>query len=79
MHCAAMCGIPSKVIDRAEVAAREWEHTSRLKESLEKAMSGCYIPLGVQSDVSWILKEALSGEGVEERGLNVLMRAIESL
>jgi DNA mismatch repair protein MSH6 len=74
-----MCGIPSKVIDRAEVAAREWEHTSRLKESLEKARSGCYIPLGVQSDVSWILKEALSGEGVEERGLNVLMRAIESL
>jgi DNA mismatch repair protein MSH6 len=67
------------VIDRAEVAAREWEHTSRLKESLEKARSGCYIPLGVQSDVSWILKEALSGEGVEERGLNVLMRAIESL
>jgi DNA mismatch repair protein MSH6 len=74
-----MCGIPSKVIDRAEVAAREWEHTSRLKESLEKARSGCYIPLGVQSDVSWILKEALSGEGVEGRGLNVLMRAIESL
>lgn len=79
MHCAAMCGIPDKVIDRAEVAAREWEHTSRLKESLEKAKSGCYIPLGVQSDVSWILKEALGKDGLEERGLNVLMRAIASL
>ncbi|KUJ18974.1 DNA mismatch repair protein Msh6 [Mollisia scopiformis] len=79
MHCAAMCGIPNKVIDRAEVAAREWEHTSRLKESLEKARSGCYIPLGVQSDVSWILKEALAEDGIEERGLNVLMKAIANL
>ncbi|PMD12460.1 DNA mismatch repair protein Msh6 [Hyaloscypha hepaticicola] len=79
MHCAAMCGIPTKVIDRAEVAAREWEHTSRLKESLEKARSGCYIPLGMQSDVSWVLKEALHEDGVEERGLNVLMKAIASL
>lgn len=79
MHCAAMCGIPNKVIDRAEVAAREWEHTSRLKESLDKARSGCYIPLGVQSDVSWILKEALAEDGVKERGLNVLMKAIANL
>ncbi|KAH6720735.1 muts domain V-domain-containing protein [Leptodontidium sp. 2 PMI_412] len=82
MHCAAMCGIPSKVIDRAEVAAKEWEHTSRLKESLEKARSGCYIPLGVQSDVSWILKQAMGGsleDGVEDRGLEVLMKAISRL
>ncbi|RDL29783.1 DNA repair protein MutS, III [Venustampulla echinocandica] len=78
MHCAAMCGIPSKVIDRAEVAAKEWEHTSRLKESLEKARSGCYIPLGIQSDVSWMLKGAI-GDEAEERGLDVLMKAIESL
>jgi DNA mismatch repair protein MSH6 len=63
------------------VAAREWEHTSRLKESLEKARSGCYIPLGVQSDISWILRDVLTEgeEGVEERGLSVLMKAIESL
>jgi len=82
MHCAAMCGIPTKVIDRAEVAAKEWEHTSRLKESLEKARSGCYIPLGVQSDVSWILKQAVGGsveDGVEDRGLEVLMKAIARL
>ncbi|KAF4626298.1 hypothetical protein G7Y89_g11862 [Cudoniella acicularis] len=82
MHCAAMCGIPSKVIDRAEVAAREWEHTSRLKESLEKARSGCYVPLGVQSDVSWILKDVLDDDeenAVGDRGLEVLMKAIESL
>ena len=79
MHCASMCGIPSKVVDRAEVAAKEWEHTSRLKESLEKAKSGVYIPLGWQSDISCILKEALGGAGVEMRGLEVLMKAIEAL
>ncbi|TVY28791.1 DNA mismatch repair protein, partial [Lachnellula hyalina] len=76
MHCAAMCGIPNKVIDRAEVAAKEWEHTSRLKESLEQARSGCYIPLGVQSDVAWVLRDAV---GIEDRGLEVLIKAIEGL
>ncbi|KAI9807892.1 MAG: hypothetical protein M1825_005198 [Sarcosagium campestre] len=76
MHCAAMCGISNKVIERAEVAAREWEHTSRLKESLDKARSGCYVPLGMQSDIAWMLREAA---GIEDRGLQVLMRAIEAL
>ncbi|KAL3427447.1 DNA mismatch repair protein msh6 [Phlyctema vagabunda] len=80
MHCAAMCGIPTKVIDQAEVAAKEWEHTSRLKDSLEKARSGCYIPLGLQSDISWILKDDSNvQDGVEGRGLEVLMKAISSL
>ncbi|KAH6623466.1 muts domain V-domain-containing protein [Chaetomium tenue] len=76
MHCAAMCGIPGRVIDRAEVAAREWEHTSRLKESLERAKMGCYIPLGVLSDVASLLGE---GEEVGERGVEVLLKAIEAL
>ena len=76
MHCAAMCGIPRKVIDRAEVAAMAWEHTSRLKESLEVARMGCWVPLGMQSDVAWVLREA--GE-IGERGLEVLRRAIEGL
>lgn len=77
MHCAAMCGIPKMVVERAEVAAREWEHTSRLKESLEKARGSCYLPLGVLSDVAWILREG--EEGVGERGLEVLRRAVEGL
>ena len=76
MHCASMCGIPAKVVARAEEAAREWEHTSRLKESLEAAQQGAYIPLGWQSDVSWLLKEA--GE-VGETGIDVLQRAIQEL
>lgn len=80
MHCASMCGIPKKVVDRAEQAAKDWEHTSRLKESLEKAKSACYVPLGVQSDVAWLLREGLSADGgVEERGMKVLMEAIKSL
>ncbi|QUC19056.1 uncharacterized protein UV8b_03297 [Ustilaginoidea virens] len=76
MHCAAMCGIPDRVIERAEVAAREWEHTSRLKESLEKAKTGCYIPLGVLSDVGSLL----GGKGdIGSKGVEVLLKAIECL
>ena len=78
MHCASMCGIPSKVVERAEVAAREWEHTSKLKESLELARQGCWVPLGVQSDVASLLKCG-SEESSCVRGLDVLKRAIEEL
>ncbi|KAI1124085.1 DNA mismatch repair protein msh6 [Nemania abortiva] len=78
MHCAAMCGIANRVIERAEVAAREWEHTSRLKESLERAKEGCYIPLGVLSDVAALLDEGKSVD-IASRSLDVLTRAIEAL
>ncbi|KAI0380286.1 DNA mismatch repair protein Msh6 [Hypomontagnella monticulosa] len=78
MHCAAMCGIADRVIERAEVAAKEWEHTSRLKESLERAREGCYIPLGVLSDVAALLDEEKSRD-VDLAGLDVLARAIEAL
>jgi DNA mismatch repair protein MSH6 len=77
MHCAAMCGIAAKIIDRAEVAAKEWEHTERIKESLEQARTGCYIPLGLQSDVAWALTE--TAEEMSERSLDVLLRSIEVL
>jgi DNA mismatch repair protein MSH6 len=79
MHCAAMCGIPSKVIENAEVAAREWEHTSRLGERMEvnKDEGGVYVPLGLQSDVAWALREGL--EGVGDRALDVLREAIAAL
>ncbi|MCJ1306483.1 DNA mismatch repair protein msh6 [Agyrium rufum] len=80
MHCAAMCGIPLKVIESAEQAAAEWEHTSRLKDGLHKARMGCYVPLGMQSDVAWMLKDILGNEGgVENRGIEVLRKAIEEL
>ncbi|PTB65839.1 DNA repair protein [Trichoderma citrinoviride] len=76
MHCAAMCGISDRVIKRAEIAAKEWEHTSRLKDSLDKAKTGCYIPLGILSDVGSLLGD--KGD-VGPQGVDVLLRAIESL
>ena len=86
MHCASMCGIPNKVVERAEVAANQWEHTSRLKESIERRKGGAFIGLGWWSDVAWVLNESIS-EGneeeessvVSERGLEVLRKAIEAL
>lgn len=82
MHCASMCGIPSKVIERAEIAAKEWEHTSRLKESLEVAKQGCFVPLGMLSDVAWLLREDEESRlenGIQQRGIEVLRRAVEAL
>jgi DNA mismatch repair protein MSH6 len=83
MHCAAMCGIPSKVIDRAEEAAQSWEHTGRIKESLEKAKESNWVPLGVLSDVAWLLKDDAevdeSGHVVTERSLGVLRKAVAAL
>ncbi|KAL7939275.1 DNA repair protein [Trichoderma chlorosporum] len=76
MHCAAMCGISDRVIKRAEIAAKEWEHTSRLKDSLDKAKTGCYIPLGILSDVGSLLGN--KGD-VGAKGVEVLLKAIESL
>lgn len=83
MHCAAMCGIPGKVIERAEEAAG-WEWTGQLKKKFEVARKGGLVPLGWMSDVSWMLKEDDGGEdywGEERgrRGLDVLREAIASL
>ncbi|KAJ5764532.1 DNA mismatch repair protein msh6 [Penicillium manginii] len=81
MHCAAMCGISNKVIECAEQAAKQWEHTSRLKESLERRKGGGYVGLGWWSDVAWALRES-SGEddaAIADHGLEVLRKAIEAL
>jgi DNA mismatch repair protein MSH6 len=78
MHCAHMCGIPDKVVNRAEVAAKQWEHTSRLRESLEKAQGKSYVPLGMMSDVSWAMKDG-QDEKISARELSVLRRAIAAL
>jgi DNA mismatch repair protein MSH6 len=76
MHCAAKCGIEKRIIDRAEVAAKEFEHTSRLKDSLEAARVGTYIPLGLQSDIAMLL------QGKEEVGMDAMqamLRMVEAL
>jgi DNA mismatch repair protein MSH6 len=80
MHCAAMCGIPNKIIDRAEQAAQSWEHTGRIKESLEKAQGDNWLPLGLLSDVSYMLKDqGDSDERITTRSLDILRKAIAAL
>ncbi|KAI9371952.1 muts domain V-domain-containing protein [Aspergillus egyptiacus] len=87
MHCAAMCGISNKVIERAEEAAKQWEHTSRLTESLERRKGGGLVGLGWWSDVACALRETTkdvdgvddSAVEVTDRSLEVLRRAIEAL
>ncbi|KAL2870260.1 mismatch repair ATPase MSH6 [Aspergillus lucknowensis] len=86
MHCAAMCGISNTVIESAEVAAKQWEHTSRLTESLERRKGGGLVGLGWWSDVAWALRETTKqvddddrGPEITDRSLEVLQRAIEAL
>ncbi|KAL8685700.1 MAG: hypothetical protein Q9218_007592, partial [Villophora microphyllina] len=75
MHCASMCGIPREVVERAEVAAREWEYTGREDKRAERKREGGQIALGWLSDVGWLLK----GMGASERGVEVLRRAVEGM
>ncbi|EME48689.1 hypothetical protein DOTSEDRAFT_141977 [Dothistroma septosporum NZE10] len=81
MHCAAMCGIPNKVIDRAEEAAQNWEYTGRIHENLQRAQESSWVPLGLLSDVSWVLKtgDGQEEDGIGERALDVLRKAIAAL
>lgn len=70
MSVAAMCGIESSIVDAAEVAAKEYEHTSRMKKLLQvtslspspSAQGGVEggegagtLPLGVESDFRWAM------------------------
>jgi DNA mismatch repair protein MSH6 len=83
MHCAAMCGIPEKIIKRAEEAARSWEHTGRINESLERAKESTWLPLGMLSDISWLLKgDSVDNDDdskITERSLEVLRKGIAAL
>ena len=89
MHCASMCGISRAVVDRAVVAAEQWEHTSKkFKASEKRRVEGWGgLPLGVLSDVAWVLnggqaegdKERDEHGGKDERGLQVLLKCIEAL
>jgi DNA mismatch repair protein MSH6 len=74
-----MCGIPAHVVERAEEAAEQWEHTSRVGRNLEKSLKKeAGLPLGILSDVAGLLKEGGEGD-VNERSLDVLVRCIEAL
>ena len=84
MHCASMCGIRGEVIERAEEAAREWEishvmHAGKARSSDDAEEGVGEVPLGILSDLAWILREKEDGEEVTEKGLEVLMKCIEAL
>ena len=79
MHCAAMCGISKTVVENAEIAAKE-----RGMEVDRKADAGnkwSDIPLGVLSDLAWMLREEGKEEDVQidEAGIDALARCIEAL
>lgn len=85
MHCAAMCGVPAKVVARAEQAARSWEHTGRLKERLKHEKTAAWLPLGLQSDVAALLKMAEDGpedapeQEISDNALDVILKMIGNI
>lgn len=86
MNVAAMCGITADIVDKAEVAAREYEQTSKLKQEHEKQKAN-QLSLGLQSDFVWLYqrpaeleKEILRYEEQEKQGaLSSMFRMIDSL
>ncbi|KAF3147528.1 DNA mismatch repair protein msh6 [Orbilia oligospora] len=79
MYCAAMCGIDKKIIDKAEEAAAMFEHTSRLREGLEKAREGCYVPLGLQSDLAYLIRGEVEGGEAGNMIMDTMLKAIKAL
>lgn len=91
MHVASMCGIPKSVVDNAQRAADELEHTSRLKKELEGKNSnlnenGSIIPIGLESDIiRLIMGDGLStskrgtGDGVLCYDSNVKRNALSTI
>lgn len=55
MNVAAMCGISSDIVDQAEVAAKQYEQTSKLKDEHEKQHAN-KLSIGLQSDFAWLYK-----------------------
>ncbi|OWB73910.1 hypothetical protein B5S31_g3677 [[Candida] boidinii] len=90
MHVASMCGVPEKIVKRAEIAAENWEHTSKLKKKSKghEELTNI-IPLGLQSDISWLVKEnndigcgdgcAVYTESMKLNSLKSIMSMIEGL
>ena len=82
MHVATMCGIPKHIVDKAEIAAKNWEHTSKLNK-LKNSNTISSIPLGLESDFSWLSqgKKIIPSFGptVEKEALRSIFEMIGSL
>lgn len=90
MNVASMCGIPENIVVNAEAAAKEYEHTSKLKkltdkmEQSEGADFTARLGLGLQSDFVWLAKnenkeEEAADEATKLRSLNIVYAMIDAL
>lgn len=86
MNVAAMCGISSAIVDKAEVAAKEYEQTSKLLNEHQRQQIS-KMSIGLQSDFSWayqhyddLEKSVLRyGESEKVNALDCVFRMIETL
>lgn len=91
MHVASMCGIPKEIVDIAEIAAENREHTSRLLKERKKAAEELdddtdILPLGLESDfVRLVYGDGLTntklgtGEDVQVYDWNIKQNVFKSL
>ncbi|SCU87385.1 LAFA_0E06414g1_1 [Lachancea sp. 'fantastica'] len=89
MHVASMCGIPKTIVERAQIAADNQEHTSILAKERHRSagdIHGSIIPLGLQSDfVRLAYGEGLTtgkkgcGEGVNFYDNQIKANALKSI
>ena len=81
MHVATMCGIPKDIVQNAEIAAKKWEHTSKL-DKINDTKAGV-IPLGVESDFSWWSQNkhivSCFGQEVEKEAMRSIFTMIDGL
>lgn len=86
MNVASMCGISSSIVDQAEVAAKQYEQTSKLKDQHEKQQVN-KLSIGLQSDFTWLYKHygelevdiLRYEESEKQNALNSMFRMIDTL
>lgn len=86
MHVATMCGIPVDIVENAEIAAKNWEHTSKLNKLNKLDFKDKFnnLTLGLESDFSWLSqnKQIINpsfGSLVEKESLRSIFKMIDRL
>ncbi|KAG7660679.1 MSH6 [[Candida] subhashii] len=89
MNVASMCGIADSIVDNAELAAKHYEQTSKLKKSSNEDVAiDNELSLGLQSDFVWLSKDQLNvlskdilnyEEPVRQHALENIFKMIEKL
>lgn len=88
MNVASMCGISNEIVDKAEIAAKEYEQTSRIKRQNDISNANLNnLSLGLQSDFAWLMNnyKKLSedildyDESVKQNALNNIFTMVENL